>query len=643
MASALASLLKKTEIEDHDEILRSAEAALKQTKGDLEAQHVKAVALLNLDRYPEAVQAIEAGGEKLKQNAGLEYAYALYKSGKPAEAAEIAAKGSQRGYNHVEAQARYRTENFERAAELYRQLSARQTEDVEADLRVNSAAVDVQLEWLGKGDLVLKKKPEREDMEAFETAYNAACGSIARGELAQGEVLLKRARNLVESADDLTDEDKETELLPISVQQIYVLTKMGRQEEAEKLAQSIGEATFPDPSSKLIARVNGIATAGAPSNPFLAQRLLAYDLETLKPDYPFAYQTAILEQNRSVLDLQAAKFDGVVKSTAKELSHQSSATSDSRVNGLSAVNVAAHAKNQTGKDALKNVLPLLEKRPKDVGLVLTIIQLYVQTNNLSSATTLLENLLERLEQSGDSSELDVRHAPGLVGTLVSLYNKQTRREPARTALAAAATHWRSKAEHRPSGVTHLLKAAGSALSESHDPSHQNLARDIFQDLHDQDPSDRYSAAGLLAASPATAASSSLQSVDSLISGIDAEALENAGIAQPPVDPSAPATTRKRPAEEQPKLKKHKKLCASKMPKDYDPNRTPDPERWLPLRDRSSYKPKGGKKGKAKQAMFAQGAVSEDSRPATPGAEVVKGKQQQSGGGAKKKKGKANKW
>ena len=39
-----------------------------------------------------------------------------------------------------------------------------------------------------------KKKPAREDLEAFETAYNAACGSIARGELGQGEVLLKRAR-----------------------------------------------------------------------------------------------------------------------------------------------------------------------------------------------------------------------------------------------------------------------------------------------------------------------------------------------------------------------------------------------------------------------------------------------------------------
>lgn len=650
MVAALASLLKKTHIEDHDEILRSADAALKQTKGDLEAQHVKVVALLKLDRYPDAVQSIEAGGDKLKDKASLEYAYALYKSGKPAEAAEIAANHSQRGYNHVEAQSRYRTENFERAAELYRQLSARQEHDVEADLRVNSSAVDVQLEWAGRGDLVQKKKPEREDLEAFETAYNAACGSIARGELGQGEVLLERARGLVDSADDLTDEDKETELLPIAVQQIYVFTKMGRHEEAEQLAQSIGDKIFPDQSSKLIARVNGIAAAGVPSNPFLAQRLLAFDMETLKPDYPFAYQSAILDQNRSAIDLQTLKFGGVVKSTARTLSQQSGATSDSKINGLSAVNAAAHAKNQTGKDALKYILPLLEKRPNDVGLVLTIVQLYAQNNNFSSATTLLETFLSKLEESKSSSDLDVRHAPGLVGTLVSLYTSQTRREPARAALAKTATYWRSSKSHnRPSGVTHLLKAAGTTLGDSHDQEHQALARAIFQDLHDQDASDRYSAAGLLAASPTTATStdlSSLQPIDRLISSIDAEALENAGIAQPPA--AAATTTRKRPAEtEQPKPKKHKKLCASKMPKDYDANRSLDPERWLPLRDRSSYKPKGGKKGKAaKQAMLAQGAVAEESsKPAAaPGGEVVKGKQQQQGGGgAKKKKGKGNKW
>lgn len=641
MASALAALLKRTDIEDHDEILRSADAALKQNKSDLETQHVKAVALLNLDRYADAVTAIEAGGEKLKEKARLEYAYALYKSGKPAEAAEIAAKGSQRGYSHVEAQARYRTEDFARAAELYRHLSARQDQDAEADLRVNSAAVEAQLQWSGKGELAQNTKSSREDLEAFETAYNAACGSIARGELGQAEVLLKRARSLCEAVEDLTEEDKQIELLPIAVQQIFVLTRLGRHEEAEQLANSIGEKIFPDQSSKLIARVNSIAAAGVASNPYLAQRHLAFDLETLKPDYPFAYQTAILEQNRSATDLQAKKFGGVVKSTAKILSQQEGATVDNRINGLSAVNAAAHAQNQTGKDGLKHILPLLEKRPNDVGLVLTIVQLYVQAGNLNSATQQLEKLLSRLEQSNNA---DVQHAPGLVGTLVSLYTRQSRRDPARVVLAKAATHWRGKSQSRPVGATHLLKAAGTALIESHDPSHQSLARDIFQDLHDQDSSDRYAAAGLLAASPATASStdlSSLQPIDRLVSSIDAEALENAGIAQPPSTSADAATTRKRPAaEEQPKPKKHKP-CKSKMPKDYDANRTPDPERWLPLRDRSSYKPKG-KKGKAKQAMMAQGAVSEDSRPATPAAEVVKSKSQQQGGG-KKKKGKGNKW
>jgi len=62
------------------------------------------------------------------------------------------------------------------------------------DLRINAGAVDAQLEWAGQGRLVKRKKPAREDLEQFETAYNAACGSVARGEVGQGEVLLRRAR-----------------------------------------------------------------------------------------------------------------------------------------------------------------------------------------------------------------------------------------------------------------------------------------------------------------------------------------------------------------------------------------------------------------------------------------------------------------
>lgn len=645
MASSLASLLQQTHLDDHEEILKAANAALKQSKGDLEAQHVKIVALLKLDRYEDALTALDAGGEKLKQRATLEHAYALYKSGKPSEAAELARKSSQRGSQHVEAQATYRTEDFSRAADLYRQLSSDLGTDLEADLRINLGAVDAQLEWAGLGDSVQKKKPGREDLDAFETAYNAACGSIARGELGQGEVLLKRAKDLCNSVDDMSDEEKQTELLPITVQHIYVLLRLGRAEEAEALARGVKSGDITDIITRHISQINDVASQ-PDVNSFLVQRLVAKDLDSLKPDYPFKYQSAILKRNQYASDLQALKYRGTAESTQLMIFKQPLNT-DPLYASLSVVNAAAHAKGQTGKEALKHILPVLEKRPHDVGLVLTIAQLYVLTGNSDLAITLLEKFFSKLEQSTSSAEQDVRFAPGLVGAIVSLYDNQGRKSQMRSELAKAASYWRRKSKDRPSGYVHLFKTAGTALLESEDPEHMQLARDIFNDLHKADANDRYAAAGLLAASPEKTSDeqlSSLTSIDRLVSGVDIDALENAGIAKAPSS-TAPITTRKRAAPES-KPKKTKKIRKSLVPKEYDPNKKPDPERWLPLRDRSSYKPKG-KKAKARQALHSQGAAvneSENSRPATPAAEVVKQKQGGGGGGGnKKKKGKGGKW
>ena len=45
--------------------------------------------------------------------------------------------------------------------------------------------------------------------------------------------------DLCNALDDLTDKEKIAELLPISVQQLYVASKLGKIEEAEKLASGI--------------------------------------------------------------------------------------------------------------------------------------------------------------------------------------------------------------------------------------------------------------------------------------------------------------------------------------------------------------------------------------------------------------------
>ena len=102
----LRTLLKNSTVDDHEAVLKACNATLRQAKSDLEAQHIKVVALLKLERYDDALRALEAGGDRLKQTAVLERAYALYKVGSLKEANGLAKSiEDSRGARHVEAQA----------------------------------------------------------------------------------------------------------------------------------------------------------------------------------------------------------------------------------------------------------------------------------------------------------------------------------------------------------------------------------------------------------------------------------------------------------------------------------------------------------------------------------------------------------
>lgn len=97
--------MQRATIDDHEEVLKSCNETLKKSKNDQNAQHIKAIALLKLDRYEDALRVFEAGGDALKKSAGLEYAYVLYKSGKLEEALDAVTKsGAGRGAGHLEAQ-----------------------------------------------------------------------------------------------------------------------------------------------------------------------------------------------------------------------------------------------------------------------------------------------------------------------------------------------------------------------------------------------------------------------------------------------------------------------------------------------------------------------------------------------------------
>ncbi|XP_019389778.1 PREDICTED: signal recognition particle subunit SRP72-like [Crocodylus porosus] len=92
--------------------------------------------------------------------------------------------------------------------------------------------------------------------------------------------------------------------------------------------------------------------------------------------------------------------------------------------------------------------------------------------------------------------------------------------------------------------------------------------------------------------------------------VDVEALENSPGATYIRKKGGKVTGENQQKEQgQGDVKKKKKKKKGKLPKNYDPKVTPDPERWLPMRERSYYR--GRKKGKKKDQIGkgTQGATT----------------------------------
>lgn len=307
------------------------------------------------------------------------------------------------------------------------------------------------------------------------------------------------------------------------------------------------------------------------------------------------------------MDLQSQKYAGVARSTGNVLAENSAPTSDSYLNAISVINAAAHAQCDITRAGLKQLLPELEKRPGDVGLILTLVQIYMLAGAPDPAIVILETFLRRLEASTAPADQDVRFAPGLVAVMVSLYSAQGRKAGVKAELEKSAAYWQTK----PQPSESLLRAAGLSLLDSSRPEDLVSASEIFASLRKRDPNDRFAIAGYVASyslDPSVDVESelgNLTSIERLTAGIDASDLELAGVATARVPGTS--ASKKRGVEAQEEKPAKKRTRKPKLPKDYDPDKVVDPERWLPVRDRSSYRPKG-KKGKKKVADSTQGGV-----------------------------------
>lgn len=344
----------------------------------------------------------------------------------------------------------------------------------------------------------------------------------------------------------------------------------------------------------------------APGNPFLRQRKAESLMASAAQSDLFNYQSNILKRNNLIIDLAAFKTQGVANRTEKTLRQATLPSINPQTTAAAIVNAAAHTQGLNDKEALRKLQALATKRTNDVGLALTIVQLQLRQEQAGAALTTLTTFLNRLESSGETNDTDVRFSPGLVALAVSLFRSQQREASAKAEIVKAAQYWQNRPSH---AVGSLLLEAGIELMRSSNADDLLLAGSAFEKLLREQQATDVASAGLVAAYAASDASRVRQNADQLppvgdlISGIDADELFAAGVAAS----KRSAVSKKRSAPEEANAEKATKRRRRKLPKNYVEGKTPDPERWLPLRDRSSYRPKG-KKGKKRAGEATQGGM-----------------------------------
>ncbi|PKC08872.1 TPR-like protein [Rhizophagus irregularis] len=338
---------------------------------------------------------------------------------------------------------------------------------------------------------------------------------------------------------------------------------------------------------------------------------------------------------------------------------------DTTVSAIASNNLVAAKKDSELFDSARklriaNLQEFAKLKPESLHINFALMQLQLITSNPNNALETFEKYLLTIKEDKE------RYKPGYVGLLVWLYEQSGMHEKAIKTLEDAGTFWKNNSSSSES--TLILKQTAAFKIKT---GHYQEAAQYYEQLVKVDPLDTQAIAGLVSAyshydiEKAEQYESSLPEVNSgegtVPMDIDVDSIER-------IVPGVKKSYYKKTDAkiDRPSQKTHKKKKKRKplLPKSYDPSIPPDPERWIPKRERSSFKAKGKRKqqlmkggsqgtavagggiGGTGSANIGKSAVSENQATAT--AQSTQSQQPppkpKSGDNKnKKKKKKGNKW
>lgn len=445
-----------------------------------------------------------------------------------------------------------------------------------------------------------KKLPDLGE-STYELVYNNACVLTGTGKFVEAEKRLKisekMCREFLEEDESMTEEDILNELAIIRVQLAYCLQMQGRNKEASSIYAETLKNKPTDAALMAVASNNSVVI-NKDQNVFDSKKKIRNAMVDAVEHKLNSRQKKSIAFNNCILALFTKQGD-LMSLVNKLILKYPELEYDSIL-----IQVCQQANDKKYKEASDTLEKFTAKNPKLAFEVkFAVVQLNLMAGNKTKAIEVLQSL-----------ESDKKFSPGVVSALVSL-NLGISDKSAASEVLKVAVDWYKKNKTDVGDLTDMWRQAADFHFRG---GEAETAAKSLEELLRSNPADMKILAQLVIAYAkfdpikAQQASKKLPALETLTTQAEIDELEATNwmmiakavkkkVAKSDQSPGTPGSE-----GAQKKIKKRKRK--NKLPKYYDPNEKPDPERWLPKQERTGYRKK--KDRRVKEVMKgSQGTTS----------------------------------
>ncbi|TMW47689.1 hypothetical protein DOY81_007237 [Sarcophaga bullata] len=639
--AAYADVNKYGQNGEFDKAMKAVNRILGVAPDDTTALHCKVICLIQLSKFEEAAKFIE------KNKLGsliFEKAYCEYRLNKPDNALKIIDEAHlpslPPNLKELRTQILYRLERYEECFESYKEIIKNTSDDYEDERRTNLSAV--------AANLALDSSKEIPDIpeETYEQHFNGSCILSNRQKYAEAEKKLRASEKLCRETledDGATEEEIREELDIIRVQVAYCMQMQGKTKEAATIYAEVLKNKPKDPALIAVASNNSVVV-NKDQHVFDSKKKIRSAMADACEHKLTSRQKKAIALNNCLLALFTNSSDQVQQFCIK-LANQ---YPDMEFQSL-LIRASQLSKDKKQKDAielLQKYIASTSNEEKAFAAKFAIVQLLLSQGARKEAADVLLSLGEAM------------YKPGIVSALVTLY-LGLNNKPAASELLKTAVDWYKKNNVGSADLSDMWRQAAEFHLRG---GATETAASSLEELLKLKPNDMKVLAQLVIAyaqfnpKKALEVSKKLPKLETLTTASEIDALEAANwvMSTKAAKKSANAKIEQSPGTPVAERKKSsKRKRKGKLPKNYNAEVPPDPERWLPKYERTGFRKKRDRRAKdiikGSQGMSTQAAEQYDMSnranlskhsPATPVyQEPTPGpRQQHRKGGHKKKKG-----